>query len=315
MSAVPLEDDATRQWYVMTSQSYPTKLPPYPASPAGMAARPTRNWLRGWLLLPTCLMASHFAQAQASTTPAAPMVFTEANDRLGSRNCPKDSLHPAISEREDPSAFARIRQFQHNGSPPDAPICQQSSPSETARTAGATRQKALRITSIPVSQTAFDNHWSRVRAAPPSALMRSELNQAGVHGGMAKRDVLRSVNEYVNRVVTYISDDQSYGRRDFWAKPSETISKRTGDCEDFAILKLHLLQAAGYPADKIRLVLARDLAANRDHAFLVVFTPAGSKVLDNATDRVYSVKEAVALRPIMSFSEGNRWVHAIREDG
>jgi predicted transglutaminase-like cysteine proteinase len=144
--------------------------------------------------------------------------------------------------------------------------------------------------------------------------MRAELEEAGVREGMGNREILRLVNEHVNRKVAYSPDDRSYSQRDFWAKPSETISKQAGDCEDFAILKMHLLLAAGYKADQIRFVLARDLGANQDHAFLVVFTPNGSQVLDNNIDRVYSVKEAVDIRPIMSFSENNRWVHGIRDE-
>lgn len=232
---------------------------------------------------------------------------------LHSRACTVQSAQAPASENGEPSAFVQILQSQLQGEQAYRPPCPDDALNTPAETAPSTRPKALSITSIPVSQTAFDDHWSRVRSAPSPALMQSELDQAGVHEGMSKRDMLRRINAHVNREVAYISDDIHYGRRDFWAKPSETISKRAGDCEDFAILKMHLLRAAGYPADKIRLVLGRDLAANQDHAFLVVFTPTGSKVLDNNIDRVYSVKEAVALRPILSFSEGSRWVHGIRD--
>lgn len=222
--------------------------------------------------------------------------------------CSAEVGQTGLQATGEPSALEKMRLSQRSDENSQGLECL---PADTTRSA---RQKALSITSILVRQTAYDHLWNRVRGAPSPALMQSELQQAGVSAGMSEKEILRLVNTHVNQKVAYKPDDRSYGRRDYWAKPSETLAKQTGDCEDYAVLKMHILRASGYPADKMRVVLARDLAANQDHAFLVVFTPTGSQVLDNNIDRVYSVKEAVALRPIMSFSEGNRWVHGIRDE-
>lgn len=165
---------------------------------------------------------------------------------------------------------------------------------------------------IPVRRTAFDERWQRVRTAAPLGLMRAQLQRAGVVDGMAVDDILLRVNRYVNGLVAYRSDTQTYGQRDYWATAAETVLKLAGDCEDYAILKMHMLRAAGVGGDKMRLMLLRDLAGNADHAFLVVSGSTGDKVLDNNIDRVYAAKDAVAVRPVLSFSEDRRWVHAIR---
>lgn len=166
---------------------------------------------------------------------------------------------------------------------------------------------------IPVRQTAFDDRWQRVRVAPPLGTMRAQLQQAGVVDGMAMDEIFLRVNRYVNRIIAYRADTQTYGQRDYWATAAETLAKMAGDCEDYAILKMHMLRAAGVRGDKMRLMLLRDLAGNADHAFLVVSAPNGDKVLDNNIDRVYAAKDAVAVRPVLSFSEDRRWVHAIRD--
>lgn len=53
-----------------------------------------------------------------------------------------------------------------------------------------------------------------------------------------------TVNRIINR-YQYIDDHQLYRSRDYWAQPEEFLANRGGDCEDFAILKLTLLQLIG----------------------------------------------------------------------
>ena len=49
-----------------------------------------------------------------------------------------------------------------------------------------------------------------------------------------------------------------YGKLDYWAKPSEILERRAGDCEDFAILKMAALLRAGIPAQSMSLVVLQD---------------------------------------------------------
>lgn len=55
---------------------------------------------------------------------------------------------------------------------------------------------------------------------------------------------LRSVEEvmrWVSEWVTYQSDMEQYGVLDHWALPQATYDSRLGDCDDFTILALYLL--------------------------------------------------------------------------
>jgi predicted transglutaminase-like cysteine proteinase len=165
---------------------------------------------------------------------------------------------------------------------------------------------------IPVKRTRFDDRWDHVRRAAPAGLMQSKLRRANASPGLNEQDLLARVNQWVNREIAYVNDDRNYRQRDFWATAEQTLGRGKGDCEDFAILKMQMLRAAGVDADRMKLVLLRDLAANADHAFLLVQTDAGKVVLDNVTDRLYDGSQSNAVRPVLSFSENRRWVHAYR---
>lgn len=165
---------------------------------------------------------------------------------------------------------------------------------------------------IPVKRTRFDDRWDHVRRAAPAGLMQAKLHRANVSSGLNERELLARVNQWVNREIAYVGDDRNYRQRDFWATAEQTIARGSGDCEDFAILKMQMLRAAGIDADRMKLVLLRDLAANADHAFLLVQTGAGKLVLDNVTDGLYDGSRSNSVRPVLSFSENRRWVHAYR---
>ena len=165
---------------------------------------------------------------------------------------------------------------------------------------------------IPVKRTRFDDRWDHVRRTAPAGLMQAQLRRANAAPGIGEADLLARVNQWVNREIAYVNDDRNYRQRDFWATAEQTIARGSGDCEDFAILKMQLLRAAGVDADRMKLVLLRDLAANSDHAFLLVQTASGKVVLDNMTDRLYDGSQGNSVRPVLSFSGSQRWVHAYR---
>src|SRR5690606_4262201 len=111
---------------------------------------------------------------------------------------------------------------------------------------------------ILVRRTAFDARWQRVNKAPSPQLMRAQLQKARVSNGLSHADIFDRVNRWVNQNIAYQGDDRNYGLRDYWASPAETLETMRGDCEDYAILKMHMLRAAGIRADRIKLMLLRD---------------------------------------------------------
>lgn len=234
------------------------------------------------------------ADQQGAETPAVAVPVTAGLDAFPVRH----TLEPAS---RTPISFARAESC---GAPSIF-----ASPTETADYDPAAE---LGTRAILVKRTRFDTRWDHVRRAAPAGLMQSKLRSAKASAGLAEQDLLARVNQWVNREIAYVNDDRNYRQRDFWATAEQTIARGKGDCEDFAILKMQMLRAAGIDADRMKLVLLRDLAANADHAFLLVQTDAGKLVLDNVTDRLYDGSRANAVRPVLSFSENRRWVHAYR---
>ena len=57
------------------------------------------------------------------------------------------------------------------------------------------------------------------------------------------------------------------------------------------------------------LTIARDLVRQADHAVLVVRTPAGYRLLDNASDTVVDAAPRQDYRAIVSFGAKDTWLH------
>jgi predicted transglutaminase-like cysteine proteinase len=84
-----------------------------------------------------------------------------------------------------------------------------------------------------------------------------ELSQAGF-------DTIRN---WVADNIDYKSDQERWGG-DYWQTPAETLSYRTGDCEDFSILLCSLLRAYGIAAERVYVTLGVD-GSEDGHAFLI----------------------------------------------
>jgi predicted transglutaminase-like cysteine proteinase len=78
------------------------------------------------------------------------------------------------------------------------------------------------------------------------------------------------INRAVNMAVRYTHEDI-----DAWSSPIETLTKGTGDCEDYAILKYAALSAAGVPDSDMQ------IQVTETHAFLLVRFEGQWKILDN----------------------------------
>ena len=58
-------------------------------------------------------------------------------------------------------------------------------------------------------------------------------------------DTVQDVVDWVADHIEYRSDEQRWDVSDYWQTPSQTLAKRTGDCEDFVILDMQLLHEIG----------------------------------------------------------------------
>lgn len=120
---------------------------------------------------------------------------------------------------------------------------------------------------------------------------------------------LQIINTSVNRAIGYESDRKLYDTTDYWADPAESIANGKGDCEDFAILKMAALHAAGLPVDSMSLVVLRDRRHRFFHAVLAVATTGGDYVLDILGDRVREASAYPDYQPLYSLSGDRAWIH------
>jgi predicted transglutaminase-like cysteine proteinase len=125
-------------------------------------------------------------------------------------------------------------------------------------------------------------------------------------------DKLSFVNASINRAIAYKKDSVVYGKLDYWAKPSEILEHRAGDCEDFAILKMAALLRAGIPAQSMSLVVLQDRKRGFFHAVLSVSTGSGVFILDSLSNIVSRDTDLPDYVPLYSFSTDRAWIHGAK---
>lgn len=125
---------------------------------------------------------------------------------------------------------------------------------------------------------------------------------------------LDAINRAVNRSVTYMSDRANYRRLDVWATPMQIIDRGRGDCEDYAILKMAALNAAGVPLTSMSVVVLQDQSRSLFHAVLAVSTTKGHYILDNLHDRVMKDTALPNYLPLYSLSGQRSWIHGKERD-
>ena len=86
---------------------------------------------------------------------------------------------------------------------------------------------------------------------------------------------LVAVNNTVNTKIGPATDEELYGRAEFWTYPTTR-----GDCEDLVLLKRRILEEKGWRTGSLLITVVRQ--RNGDgHAVLTVLTDRGDLVLDN----------------------------------
>jgi predicted transglutaminase-like cysteine proteinase len=189
-------------------------------------------------------------------------------------------------------------------------------PIETgAIVAGVFNSMAIPIHSFPVAK-----RWMRIMhgiegcAGAGTCRADSTLLDRIAHetGGKTLVEKVGIVNTLVNSTIRYRSDRSLYGKLDYWAAPEEILSRSSGDCEDFAILKMTALMRAGLPANSLSLVVLRDTDRGVFHAVLAVATSSGSFILDNTRAKVVKDSDLPNYQPLYSLSQARAWVHGTK---
>jgi len=269
------------------------------------------------LILPAllgCLGQAMPAQAAANLrTGAALPVSAEASIFLGGV-----ALNVPPAAQKIATAYNFVSGWKIYGSSQDeAPIAPEASKPglDTMKTAsikpGVFGSMALPMKRFPVSA-----RWSPVYQAvstcssDPGCGDDPEFQKLlDTARGKGFKEKLSLINSGINRMITYRSDREVYGQEDYWAKPSESLGKRLGDCEDFAILKMAALLEVGIPAQSMSLVVLQDRRLRVFHAVLSVSTASGNFILDNVRDTVVVDSQLPSYMPLYSFSQERAWIH------
>jgi predicted transglutaminase-like cysteine proteinase len=164
---------------------------------------------------------------------------------------------------------------------------------------------------ISMSHSPFDAKFRRAAVAGSGPKWNEIVTRARVIGDPLAR--VEFVHQAVVGYVQYAEDRQIYGVDDRWATPGETLSRRRGDCEDFAILEMMLLQAVGISRSDIYLTVGADLVVRRDHALLTVEVGDQLWTLDQRTSSIYRTASVTDFRPIMTLSGNRVWLHGFKK--
>jgi len=113
----------------------------------------------------------------------------------------------------------------------------------------------------------------------------------------------------------------TWGEKDYWATPLQTIGRLQGDCEDFSIAKYVTLLLAGVEIDKLRITYVKanmsESSGYRTQAHMVLAyyaSPASEPlVLDNLIMEVRRASLRQDLTPIYGFNSKGIWVGAAGE--
>jgi len=121
-------------------------------------------------------------------------------------------------------------------------------------------------------------------------------------------DKLTQVNGFFNQ-VPWLSDDEHWGRRDYWATPLEMIGTHGGDCEDFSIAKYITLVKMGVRTDQLRITYVRAPQLRQTHMVLAYYPSPNAVplILDNLDKTIRPATERPDLIPVYSFNADGLW--------
>ncbi len=119
----------------------------------------------------------------------------------------------------------------------------------------------------------------------------------------SERKKLDEVNRFVNK-VRFVSDQNAWGLKDYWARPVEFLGRNKGDCEDFVITKYFMLRKSGVPEERLFFTYVKALKLNQAHMVLSYYeTPKSIPlVLDNLNFKILPASKRNDLAFVYSFN-------------
>lgn len=161
-----------------------------------------------------------------------------------------------------------------------------------------------RVVRLNKSKTSIDEDF--VKAGRRNEAQAWERLKAE-NRGAPPLQVLQAVNKFFN-MWPYRTDMEVYGLVDYWATPTEFISK-SGDCEDYSITKMFALIQLGFKPEQLRIVALKDRIRNIDHAVLAAYVGEEVYILDNVSPLVLPHSKYGHYQPVMSVNFEYKWAH------
>lgn len=235
----------------------------------------------------------------------------------------------AAPAQADDMAGGPVRQAANQLSDTRDPIITASIPAAAAPAGDAVTRAAARTVSQAVRQDLplFGAHRIRFGKIMSGARISGLIRKAAASGASAicinrcaeladrldlgASDItaqLRHVSASVNGMVAYRTDQQNHGRLDQWSTPNETLARASGDCEDYAILKMAVLARLGVPVNAMEIVVVKDTSRRLFHAVLSVALEDRTLILDNMTDAVEADTEKRTYAPLFSLSGSANYI-------
>ena len=139
--------------------------------------------------------------------------------------------------------------------------------------AGGSHMKTAGRTSQPIGHHVYCKQYVsdcniKANNTKPTKLTRKRWKQ------------LVEVNAYSNTQITPVTDMEAYNQEELWTYP-----KSYGDCEDYVLMKRHMLMQQGWPASSLLITVVRQ-PNGEGHAVLTVRTDRADYILDNLHSKI-----------------------------
>ena len=153
------------------------------------------------------------------------------------------------------------------------------------------------VTRAPIGWVEFCVEYKSECATKPST-PRDILLTAKTWNDLVK------VNAWVNESIKPVTDIEHWGVVERWNMAEDGY----GDCEDYVLLKRHMLMQAGWPREALLITVVRDKKGD-GHAVLTVKTNRGEFILDNQESKILAWnKTGYRFVKRQSQSDQNLWV-------
>lgn len=157
---------------------------------------------------------------------------------------------------------------------------------------------AFALTNVMAEQTGGDENAEKGQRNSWQSLI-------GAGDDSSEGDILRRVNEFVNRNIDLASEVCQSELSRYTAIPMGGSALEKADCKNYAIAKYFALLALGLDKNKIRITYTKASKSNQPHIVLTYFSSlkAPPLVLDNLTAKIKSAGQRQDLLPVYSFKD------------